>query len=231
MASLQSQQNHAALIKSLERAQPGSLLRTANVTGFDVRDGKAIYKVVVIPVEGKATDLSYTVFKSHEEFEALRSSVESATKIHAPFPKKNTFGKPSSRDFSVRKDQFQSWLHEAIDKTYKMALVQRVVLKWLDVHIHCAIALAPGSVSTYSGPQQGATSGPANATVTVVAAHGAAEQQFAPVGTVVAHSGGAAEQEFAPVGTATAAVVQPQVVTAVAQAPVRVTADKAYVVS
>jgi len=219
MASLTSQQNHAALVKSLERAQPGSLVRTANVTGFDVRDGKALYTIVVIPVEGKAAELSYTVYKTHEEWEAIRSSVESATKMSSPFPKKNTFGKPSHRDFSVRKDQFQKWLHEALDKTYKMALIQRVVLKWLEVHVHCAIALAPGSMATYTGPQQGAVKATA-ATATVVAS-GAAEQEFAPVGAVVA--GGAAEQEFAPVGTVINAAPAPTVVVGAAQ-PVAVSA-------
>ena len=99
-------------------------MRTANVTGFDVRDGKAIYSIVVIPVEGKAADLSYTVYKTQEDWEAIQSSVESATKMSSPFPKKNTFGKPSHKDFSVRKDKFQAWLHEALDKTHKMALLQ-----------------------------------------------------------------------------------------------------------
>ena len=102
------------------------------------------------------------------------------------------------------------------------------MLKWLDVHVHCAIALAPGTMSTYSGPKQGAAVA-ATAPVVVVAAHGAAEQEFAPVGTVVAHNG-AAEQEFAPVGTvveanATAApmAVQPEVVQAVSTEPAAAT--------
>mmetsp|Transcript_32205 Transcript_32205/g.74407 ORF Transcript_32205/g.74407 Transcript_32205/m.74407 type:complete len:86 (-) Transcript_32205:206-463(-) len=80
MATLQAQQNHAALIKSLERAQPGSLVRAANVTGFDVRDGKAMYSIVVIPGEGKAAELSYTLYKSQEDWERIRKSVEAATK-------------------------------------------------------------------------------------------------------------------------------------------------------
>ena len=39
-------------------ASLGSLVRAANVTGFDVRDGKAMYSIVVIPGEGKAAELS-----------------------------------------------------------------------------------------------------------------------------------------------------------------------------
>jgi len=223
MATLQAQQNHAALIKSLERAQPGSLVRAANVTGFDVRDGKAMYSIVVIPGEGKAAELSYTLYKSQEDWERIRKSVEAATKMHSPFPKKKSFGSPSHRDFSVRKDQFHAWLNEALEKSLKMPIVQRAVLKWLDVHIYCAIALAPGTMDTYAGPSKGnvvkgvAAGGAAEqefAPMGTVVAGGAAEQEFAPMGTVVA--GGAAEQEFAPMGAvqATPTIVQPTIVQA-----------------
>jgi len=138
---------------------------------------------------------SYTLYKSQEDWERIRKSVEAATKMRSPFPKKKSFGSPSHRDFSVRKDQFHAWLNEGLEKALKMPIVQRAVLKWLDVHIHCAIALAPGTLDTYAGPPKGNV-------VKGVAAGGAAEQEFAPMGTVVA--GGAAEQEFAPMGTVVA---------------------------
>ena len=91
-----------------------------------------------------------------------------------------------------------------------------MVLKWLDVHIHCAIALAPGTMDTYAGPTK-------SNVVKGVAAGGAAEQEFAPMGTVVA--GGAAEQEFAPMGAvqATPTIAQPTIVQAV---PAVVVVDK-----
>lgn len=112
-----------------------------------------------------------------------------------------------------------------------------MLLKWLDVHIHCAIALAPGSLGTYAGPTK-------SNVVKGFVADGMAEQEFAPMGakqefapmgTVVA--GGAAEQEFAPMGAvqaspavvqATPAVVQatPAVVVGTAATPAVVVVDK-----
>jgi len=67
---------------------------------------------------------SYTLYKSQEDWERIRKSVEAATKMRSPFPKKKSFGSPSHRDFSVRKDQFHAWLNEGLEKALKMPIVQ-----------------------------------------------------------------------------------------------------------